>query len=125
MQYAYVRLQSILRKAKEAGVIEEIGQPITIPKHTLLSEASERNLIRIMHQLPEVVVDMAASFDAHDLTYYAQELAKAVHHFYRDVPVLASQDKNLVLSRLQLVTAAGKVLGATLDLLGISKPDVM
>lgn len=125
VQYAYVRLQSILRKAKEQEVITKVGSDVPRPNQLLLNEASELNLIRVMYRLPEVVVDTTESFDVHDLAYYAQDIAKAVHQFYRDVPVLSSQDRDLVLSRLQLVSAARKVLEQTLDLLGISKPDVM
>lgn len=125
IQYAYVRLQSILRKAKEQGVIEQVGKEIPTPDELLLNEVTEFNLLRAMFGLPEIIEDVVTTFDAHDLAYYAQELARAVHQFYRDVPVLVSKDKNVVLSRLQLVQAASRVLGQTLDLLGISKPDVM
>lgn len=125
VQYAYVRLQSILRKAKEQEIITEVGSDVPRPNQTLLNEEAEISLVKAMYRLPEVVVDTTESFDVHDLAYYAQDMAKAVHHFYRDVPVLASRDAELVLSRLQLVSAARKVLGQTLDLLGISKPDVM
>lgn len=125
VQYAYVRLQSILRKAKEQEIISEVGSAVPSPKQLMLNEEAEMNLIRALYRLPEVVVDTTESFDVHDLAYVAQDIAKAVHQFYRDVPVLSSPDTDLVLSRLQLVAAAQKVLGQTLDLLGISKPDVM
>ena len=125
IQYAHVRLQSILRKAKEAGLIEQIDEAVAVPEHLPLNESSELALLRAMYGLPEVITEVSKTFDTHDLAYYAQSLAKAVHQFYREVPVLASQDKDLVASRLLLVQAASKVLGQTLDLLGISKPDVM
>ena len=43
---------------------------------------------------------------------------------YREVPVLAA-DEAARLGRRRLILAAQKVLGETLDLLGLSQPEVM
>ncbi|MEK7556727.1 MAG: arginine--tRNA ligase [Patescibacteria group bacterium] len=125
VQYAYVRLQSILRKAKQEGVIQEIGEVVELTSEADLTHTAELALMREMYRLPEVIVDIAENFAVHQLTYYATGLASAVHFFYKHVPVLAADDAELTKHRLQLVLAARKVLGQTLDLLGISKPDVM
>jgi arginyl-tRNA synthetase len=69
-------------------------------------------------------MDITQRFSAHDLAYYARELARAVQVFYKNVPVLRA-DVKVVKSRLQLVLAARTVLGKVLDLLKISKPDIM
>lgn len=123
VQYAYVRLQSILRRAKEQGVITSVGEVIELSSHAALTQTGEVNLMRHMYRLPEVVDDIAQNFAVQQLTVYAYELAYTVHFFYKHVPVLTSEE--LVYHRLQLVLAARKVLGEVLDLLGISKPDVM
>lgn len=125
IQYAYVRLQSILRKAKEQGIIDDVGQNVPLPEAVILGDASELALLRVMYGLPEVISSIATTFEVQALPYYATDLAGAVHAFYRDAPVLTSEDKNIVLSRLQLVSAAKNVLGGALDLMGVSKPDVM
>ncbi len=125
VQYAYVRLQSILRKAQEAGLIDSLDQPVQVVGTLKLTEPAEFALLRAMFHLPEVVEDIARSFEIHRLPYYAHQVSKAVHIFYKNVPVLAVEDEQTKSARLQLVQAARKVLGEALDLLGISKPDVM
>ncbi len=124
VQYAYVRLQSILRKAKEQGLIEAVGESVPHSLPVQLSSEAEIRLVKTMHQLPEMIEHISRTYEIHQLTYYAHDLARAIHHFYRDVPVL-SDNKDESLPRLQLVLASRAVLGKTLDLLGISKPDVM
>lgn len=125
VQYAYVRLQSILRQAKQRGVISKIGETLDLTGRPALTHTCELNLMRQLYRFSEVVGDISNSFDVHDLCYFAQDVAKAVHVFYRQVPVLAAKEGELVNSRLQLVLGAKSVLGKTLDLLGIGKPDVM
>lgn len=125
VQYAYVRLQSIVRRAKEEGVIEAIGEDVAMSSQSLLTHNAEIELLRRLYQLPEVVGDITRTFEVQSLAYYALDLAKAVHVFYKHAPVLGLDDKKLMASRLQLVVAARKVLGQTLDLLGLSKPDIM
>lgn len=125
VQYAYVRLQSILRRAKEHGVISDVGLSFDLSDNPALTHTLELNVMRQLYRFPEVVGDIATTFDVHSLTYYAIDLAKAIHVYYRHVPVLAAEEESLVMNRLQLVLAARGVLGQTLDLLGVSKPDVM
>lgn len=125
VQYAYVRLQSILRRAKEEGVIANIGDAIELSSRAELTQTAEVNLMKMMYRWSEVVVDIAGTYTVHQLPYYALELARAVHTFYKHAPVIAAGDKGLVMGRLQLVLAVRKVLGETLDLLGLSKPEVM
>ena len=125
IQYAYVRLQSILRKAKEEGIIDQIGDYIELANDSTLTHTTELNLMRQLFRFPEVITDITQTFEPQSLAYYAKDLAQAIHIFYRNVPVLTPDDSKLVFSRLQLVLAARKVLGRTLKLMGISRPDVM
>lgn len=125
IQYAFVRLQSIIRRAKEEGFIESVGEEIILTSRAQLTHTVELHLLRHLYQFPEIIADIARSFEVQGLAYYALELARSIHIFYKHAPVLAAGDKTLIASRLQLVLAARKVLGTSLDLLGISKPDVM
>lgn len=124
-QYAYVRLQSIIRRAKEAGVIDSIGETVVLTSRAPLTHTAELNVLRTLYRLPEVLDDIVATREVQTLAYYALELAKKIHFFYRHTPVLAADDKLLTASRLQLVMAARKVLGEALALLGLNQPDVM
>lgn len=118
VQYAYVRLQSILKKAAEEKIASDAAAAVK------LSDSFELALVKEMLRLPEVVADIAESFEVQALPYYALELARATHAFYKNVPVLTAEDE-LKASRLQLVAAASKVLAQVLELLGISKPEKM
>lgn len=125
VQYAFVRLQSILRKAKEQGSVEAVGEAVSLQERVVLHEPAEFALVRALFRLPEVIETISTSFEVHPLAYYAHDLARAIHQFYNEVPVLSVEDEEVLKNRLQLVFAARNVLGQTLDMLGISKPDVM
>ncbi len=125
LQYAYVRLQSILRRAKEKGIIDQIGYRMELTDRPALTHTLELELIRQLYRFPEIVQDIVNTHNVHLLAYYARDMARALHVFYRHVPVLAADNKRIASSRLQLVLAARAVLGRVFDLLGISKPDVM
>lgn len=124
VQYAYVRLQSILRKAKEMGIKFDDATS-EISANVSLTNDSERALALALHAFPEIIEDIAQSFSVHQLPLFAYNLARAINVFYRDVPILAEEDEALRLSRLQIALSARFILEKTLDLLGISKPDVM
>src|SRR5581483_5525 len=113
IQYAYVRLQSILRRAKEEGIIKEVGDVVELSNHPTLTHTTEVQLMKELYRWPEVMTDVAHSFAVHRLAYYAQELAHATHVFYKNVPVLSATDTELLHGRLQLVLAARTVLGKT------------
>lgn len=125
VQYAYVRLQSILRQAKERGIIKKVGVVFDMSDSPALTHTLELRLMRQLYRLPEVITDIALEFDVHKMVFYSMDLAKAVHVFYRHVPVLAGGDDQMIKNRLQLVLAARDVLGKTLDFIGVSKPEVM
>lgn len=122
VQYAYVRLQSIIRKAKEQGLMED---DVVVSEQVVLEHESEKMLALEMFRFSEVVEDIADTFAVHQLAFYAYDLARAINTFYRDVQILAEEDTAVQKSRLQLAIASRHVLAQVLDLLGISKPDVM
>jgi arginyl-tRNA synthetase len=124
VQYAYVRLQSILRKAKQEGVIAEVGVTFDLSSSPALTHTFELKLLQEIYRWPEVLAQVMETNSVQLLTVYARELATAIHGFYKQVPILQG-DPKWVVSRLQLVLASRTVLGKLLDLLGISKPDVM
>ncbi len=125
VQYAYVRLQSIIRKAKEKGIIPLGDITDEVTSHVVVSHNSETNLALELFRFPEVMEDIAASFAVHQLPVYAYDIARAITTFYHDAPIMSEEDPVLQKSRLQIAIAAHSVLGRVLDLLGISKPDIM
>lgn len=125
VQYAYVRLEAILRKAKVQGIIPPSENTEEVSATVAISHNSERALALQLFAFPEVIEDIATSFSIHQLSHYAYDTARCINAFYRDVQVLNGEDEATIKSRLQIVLAAHSVLGNIIDLLGISKPDVM
>lgn len=124
-QYAYVRLASILRKAKERNLVDEalVGSwqinPVTLTHDT------EHRLMALGMRLPEVLEDIARTREVQRLPQYALDVARAVHRFYDTVPVLSVPESDLVRGRLILTLAMHSVLEKVFDLLGVEKPSVM
>ncbi|MBN1855637.1 MAG: arginine--tRNA ligase [Dehalococcoidia bacterium] len=118
VQYAYARIASILRNAKERGLSEEPGNP------DLLTDEAELALLRVLSRLPEIVDEVARTLEPHHLPHYAQELATAFHAFYKQCRVL-SDNAELTQARIGLAKATKIVLARTLALMGVSAPEQM
>ena len=118
VQYAHARISSILRKAN----ISKLQAPSS--KFVTLKTKTELNLIRKLVTFPEILNDIAESYEVHHLPRYALELAREFHNFYEKERVI-SEDKNLTKSRLALVLAVKIVLGNALNLMGIKAPKKM
>ncbi len=116
VQYAYARICSILRKSEIKNL-----KPDGL---NLLVHQSELGLIKKLIQFPEIIEDVAQDYQIQKLPQYAMELAAAFHQFYHDCRVI-SEDKELTLTRLNLVLAAKIVLKNTLGLIGVSAPEKM
>lgn len=118
VQYAHARICSIISLARDKEIDYADGDV------TKLVEPAELELLRKMLLLPEVIAQVADSFEPHHLAYYAQVLANAFHLFYKDCRVV-SADLCLSKARLKLAVAARIVLARTLHLMGMSAPECM
>ncbi len=116
MQYACVRASSILRKAGGFPTGETI-----VPREL---QPAEITLIDLMARLPDEVQKAAADYKPMTIANLAYELAKAFNDFYKDCPVIQADEltRNF---RLKLVSAARQTIQNSLNLLGISTPEVM
>lgn len=121
VKYAHARICSVLRKAAEAGVA--VAEPSTAGLD-VLAEDQEWALIAELVRLPEVIADAAASREPHRLTGYAHEVSSLFHQFYHHCVILGD-DAAVTGARLQLCTAARKVLASVLELLGVEAPEFM
>ncbi len=113
VQYAYARICSILRKSD-----------IKPSKDILLTEEAEKELVKQLIKLPEVIEDTVIDYQVQRLPKYAIELAESFHSFYQKCQVI-SDDKNLTERRLSLISATKIVLENTLSLIGVSAPEKM
>jgi arginyl-tRNA synthetase len=116
LQYACVRIQSILRKAAQRG--ENVGA-------LLPQTGAERELLLACLAFPDTVADAARQLQPGVLAEYAFQLAQRFSQFYQACPVLAAQSQELRSSRLAICQLTGRVLVHALQLLGIEVPERM
>ncbi|MDQ3119263.1 MAG: arginine--tRNA ligase [Verrucomicrobiota bacterium] len=116
LQNAYVRIQSIFRKAGE--------QPADDADKISLSDAAEKVLAKRLCQFAEIVPTVLNDFRPNVLAHYLFELANSFHAFYEACPVLKSEEPTRS-SRLALCHLTARVLKGGLNLLGIEVPEKM
>jgi len=116
IQYAYVRANSILRKA--GGIV-----PAEQDYHYPMSQA-ETQLVDIISRLPNEVQRAAAEFKPLCIASLAYELARSFSDFYTECPVLQAEEP-VRSGRLRLVAAARQAIANALALLGITAPEAM
>ncbi len=120
LQNAYVRIQSIFRKAETSSETSPEGAPLTVT----LDDPTERvlglKLIQFAETLPLVLTDFRPNL----LANYLYELATTFHAFYEACPVLKSEGGTRA-SRLALCATTARTLRTGLDLLGIGVPEKM
>ena len=121
VQYAHARIASVLRLATASDVTYSDGDV------SLLTHSSEIALIRQMLQMPEVVLDAARDLAPHRLAYYAYDVARAFHVFYRDCRIVSSAQEEAAVgkARLKLARAAQIVLARALAIMGMTAPERM
>jgi len=123
VQYAYVRLASILRKAQETNVID--NQLVAEDARVSLNGPAENALMRNIFRYPEMLEDVADSWDVQRLPHFAIELARSIHYFYDSVHILNAESRELQTALLALALAAKTTLGNLLDTLGVEKLQIM
>ncbi|MFF4582860.1 arginine--tRNA ligase [Streptomyces sp. NPDC001389] len=114
LQYAYARIQSILRKAGEA-------RPAAHPELELA--ASERALGLHLDGFGELVAEAAAEYAPHKLAAYLYQLASLYTTFYAECPVLKADTPEQVENRLFLCDLTARTLTKGMSLLGIRTPE--
>ncbi|KIF03103.1 arginine--tRNA ligase [Streptomyces sp. RSD-27] len=114
LQYAYARIQSILRKAGEA-------RPAAHPELELA--ASERALGLHLDGFGELVAEAAAEYAPHKLAAYLYQLASLYTTFYAECPVLKADTPEQVENRLFLCELTARTLSKGMSLLGIRTPE--
>ena len=114
LQYAYTRVQSLLRKAESADAQAAIE----------IQEPAEQALAVALLQFEDVLSSVAEQCYPHYLASYLYHVATLFSRFYEACPILKAED-NVRASRLQLARLSGETLAKGLDLLGIEVLDVM
>ena len=120
IQYTYARIQSVLRKAAEAG--------ITIPGqlHTGIElSAKEEGLIQMLADFAGVVKQAGEDYSPSVIANYCYDLVKEYNQFYHDFSILREDNADVKVFRLALSREVGKVVRLGMGLLGIEVPERM
>ncbi|MDY7332541.1 arginine--tRNA ligase [Streptococcus suis] len=114
VQYAYARIQSILRKANFVPSAENDYK---------LADAESWDIIKHIQNFSNVVERAGDKFDPSLITKYAINLAQAFNKYYAHTRILDESPERD--SRLALAYATGLVLKEALRLLGVKAPEKM
>ena len=120
IQYTYARIQSVLRKAKEAGI--EI--PAQLPAGIELSE-KEEGLIQMVADFAAIVKQAGEDYSPSIIANYTYDLVKEYNQFYHDFSILREENEAVKVFRLALSENVAKVVRLGMGLLGIEVPDWM
>jgi arginyl-tRNA synthetase len=119
IQYTYARIQSVLRKATQAG----ISYPGQIPLLNL--NTKESSLIKVLSTFPEVVKEAGETHSPALVANFAYDLAKEFNQFYHEYSIMNEPDIQTRNFRLQLSNIVGLTIKKAFSLLGISVPERM
>ena len=114
VQYAYARIQSILRKANFVPSTEN---------NYKLADAESWEIIKLIQNFSTVVERAGDKFDPSLIAKYAINLAQAFNKYYAHTRILDESPERD--SRLALAYATGVVLKEALRLLGVKAPEKM
>ncbi len=119
IQYTYARIQSVLRKAAEAGIVPQAaGTDVPVSE-------KEQNLIKLIAKLPDVVKEAGETYSPALLANYAYDLSKEFNQFYHDFSILREEDAALKNFRLLLARECGVAARNAMGMLGIEMPERM
>ena len=119
IQYTYARIQSVLRKAAEAGISETYNADAVV-----LSE-KEVSLIQRLTDFPSLVEEAGRTYSPALIANYAYDLVKEYNQFYHDFSILREENADVRAFRLNLSRTVGDIIKRAMWLLGIEVPERM
>ena len=121
VQYAHARICSLISALKEEG--HEVPSASGV-NFSLLSEESEKELIKQLAALPEEITLAARDIDPSRINRYVTELAARFHRFYNSCRIRGTEE-DLLSARLLLAECVRSVIAISLDIIGVSTPEKM
>jgi len=120
IQYTFARIQSVIRKALDKGIRlnNKLNTKLDI-------SAKELQLIKLIHNYPEVLKEAAQNYSPAQVANYAYDLAKEFNQFYHDHPIV--NEENMAISEFRLILSkqVGNTIKSAMKLLGIDVPERM
>ena len=117
IQYTYARIQSVLRKAAESGIVI----PAQLPSGVELSE-KEEGLIQMVADFAAVVAQAGTDYSPSVIANYTYDLVKEYNQFYHDFSILREENEAVKVFRVALSANVAKVVRLGMGLLGIEVP---
>ncbi|MDA7428915.1 arginine--tRNA ligase [Primorskyibacter aestuariivivens] len=130
VQYANARVNSVLRKAAEAG-IDASDAALNAADLSLISHQAELAVARKLSEWPRLVEIAARTHEPHRVAFYLYELASDFHALWNrgnDLPELRFlQEGNIPASqaKIALAKSVSVVISAGLGILGITPVEEM
>lgn len=120
IQFNYVRVQALLRKAKDTMSFDT-SAALNAPVQLL---PQEKELIIKLYNFPVVLNQAASEYSPAVIANYVYDLAKEFSQYYHDNPILKEKPE-VAIFRLQLAQTVGGAIKSCMSLLGIDVPDRM
>jgi arginyl-tRNA synthetase len=129
VQYANARINSILRKAREAGV-DVTDDTLAAAHLSHLSHPAELEVIRKLGEWPRLVEIAAKGNEPHRVAFYLYELASDFHGLWNkgnddDSLRFLQEDTAISAAKIALVRAVGVVISSGLGILGVTPVEEM
>ena len=119
VQYAHARICTLL------SALAAEGHPVPgTADASLLTQETERELIKQLAALPEEIRLAARDYDPSRINKYVTELAARFHRFYT-VCRIKDAEPGLLEARLLLADCVRRVIALSLGLIGVNAPEKM
>ena len=115
IQYAYVRIKSILKKVNKVSDINI--------KYNL--NEKEKEVIKIIHEFPTVIKNSYKELSPALIANYLYDLVKSFNSLYQNHNILNSESKDSTSIRLTISSKTADIIESCCDLLGIELPNKM
>ena len=115
IQYAYVRIKSILKKVQKVTDIN-IGYKLN---------EKEKEVIKVIHEFPSVIKSSYKELSPALIANYLYDLVKSYNSLYQNYHILNSESKDSTSIRLTISSKTADIIKSCCDLLGIELPNKM
>ncbi len=126
VQYAHARIQSVLRKAAEAGIAPAQGEALDA-----IADPSELALVAKLAEWPRLVETASDANEPHRIAFYLYDLASEFHALWNKgngaphLRFLQEDDPATSAGKLSLIGAVAIVISNGLGILGVTPADKM
>ncbi|MGD7473438.1 DALR anticodon-binding domain-containing protein, partial [Ralstonia pseudosolanacearum] len=130
VQYAHARVNSVLRKAVDAGVIVDDATLAAVDLSGLTHEA-ELAVARKIAEWPRLVEIAAKGHEPHRIAFYLYDLASDFHGLWnrgnddQSLRFLQEGDSDTTQAKIALIRAVAIVISHGLGILGVTPAEEM